>query len=70
MSFSSRLLILLGAVFASAVCIYLAVQFAALSLPFLLSSPYRGTLSPVTIFLFALGGLLRARKRRRALHPS
>jgi len=66
MSFSSRPLILLVAVVAAGLCLFLALQPAALTLPFVLSSRYRWLLVTLSILLIVHGAFLRAWKRHKA----
>lgn len=70
MSLSNRPLALIVAFIVAGLCLYLALQFTALMLPFVLSSPYRWVLAPLSILFIALGGFLRARKRRKPLKAS
>lgn len=65
MSFSNRPLALIAALIAAGLCMFLALQFAALMVPFVLSSPYRWVLPPLSILFIALGGFWRARKKRK-----
>jgi len=66
MSFSNRPVVLIGAIIASGLCLFLAFQAAALLLPFMLSSPYRWVLAPIAILLTVIGGFWRGRKKRKA----
>ena len=70
MPFSSRPVVLVGAIVAAGLCLFLAFEAAALLLPFVLSSSYRWVLAPLAILMIALGAILRARKRRKAAFPS
>lgn len=66
MSHSSSPLAVIGAIVAAGLSLFLALQAAALLLPFVLSSSYRWVLAPIAILLLVLGGLQRARGRRKA----
>src|SRR5690349_8729668 len=69
MSLASRPLVLVGAIIATGFCLFLALQAAALLLPFVLSGPYRWVWAPLSIVLIVLSGYLRVRKRRKAELP-
>jgi hypothetical protein len=66
MSVSSRPLVLLGAIMATSLCLFLAFQAAALLLPYVLSTSYRWILAPLSVLLIAFVAYLRVRKRHKA----
>jgi hypothetical protein len=66
---SSRPVVLLGAIIATGLCLFLGLQAAALLLPFALPGRYLWILAPTPILLVALGAFLRARKRRKGEMP-
>jgi len=65
MSLSNRPFVLLSAIIATGLCLFLGLQVTALMLPFVLSGPYKWLLVPLVILLIALGAIVRARKRRK-----
>ena len=52
--------------FAASLCAYLALRFAGLVLPFVLYSPYRWILQPLSLLMITVGGFVWAKKRRDA----
>jgi hypothetical protein len=66
MSLSNRPFVLIAALIASGLCLFVVLQLVALILPLVLSGPYKWILLPLSILLIAVGGFLRARKGRKA----
>lgn len=65
MSHSSSPLVLIGAIIAAGLCLFLAFQAAALLLPFVMSSSYRWILMLFAVLLLVLGSLQRVRKKQK-----
>jgi len=64
MPVSSRPVVLVGAIITAGLCLFLAVQTAALLLPFVLPNSYSWIPAPLVLLMIALGAFLRARKKQ------